>query len=349
MGQNPLQAYNAIEGGAERERVLMEQLPQVRYIARRIHERLPRHVPLEDLVHAGVVGLIDALNKFDQTKHVQFSSYAKFRIRGAILDSLRELDWSPRELRRKGRMIEQAYSRLSGRLGRAPSENELAKELTYNEVLAALEAQRRARYGKVGEWIEKLGFATQQDVTAALAIQWSCPIASSLKMEPIAPPHQLPLALLEAFHMWPQHFASSTNTLCLAFGERVDHGALYAIEKMLDCHTLPCVAGRKAIAQQLEHMRHEPSPNEIIRFGPLHDSAEMARIAGSYITKLDAEQVRLCRLGPFIWVRMRTRSLPVDVLFRLRSEPQHDAIPFRLMIPPPLERIESYWDSGAVK
>jgi len=129
MGQGPLQAYNAIEGGAERERVLMEQLPQVRYIARRIHERLPRHVPFEDLVHAGVVGLIDALNKFDQSKHVQFSSYAKFRIRGAILDSLRELDWSPRELRRKGRMIEQAYSRLSGTLGRAPGENELAAEL----------------------------------------------------------------------------------------------------------------------------------------------------------------------------------------------------------------------------
>src|SRR5215813_4560250 len=130
------EAYAAWQAEEDRERLLNEQLPQVRYIARRIHERLPRHVPLEDLVHAGVVGLIDALNKFDQTKHVQFSSYAKFRIRGAILDSLRELDWSPRELRRKGRMIEQAYSRLSGRLGRAPSENELAKELTYNEVLA---------------------------------------------------------------------------------------------------------------------------------------------------------------------------------------------------------------------
>ena len=82
----------------ERERLLVEQLPQVRYIARRIHERLPRHVPLEDLVHAGVVGLIDALQKYDRGKHVQFGSYAKFRIRGAILDSLRELDWSPRDL-----------------------------------------------------------------------------------------------------------------------------------------------------------------------------------------------------------------------------------------------------------
>jgi RNA polymerase sigma factor for flagellar operon FliA len=129
MTNHPAQAYNGVQTDAERERVLMEQLPQVRYIARRIHERLPRHVPFEDLVHAGVVGLIDALNKFDQTKHVQFSSYAKFRIRGAILDSLRELDWSPRELRRKGRLVESVYSQLCGRLGRTPSENELAREL----------------------------------------------------------------------------------------------------------------------------------------------------------------------------------------------------------------------------
>lgn len=129
MSKHPVQAYAGLQSDAERERVLMEQLPQVRYIARRIHERLPRHVPVEDLVHAGVLGLIDALNKFDQSKHVQFSSYAKFRIRGAILDSLRELDWSPRELRRKGRLVEQAHSQLAGKLGRAPTEIELAQEL----------------------------------------------------------------------------------------------------------------------------------------------------------------------------------------------------------------------------
>jgi RNA polymerase sigma factor FliA len=129
MTKHPAQAHPGGQTDAERERVLMEQLPQVRYIARRIHGRLPRHVPFEDLVHAGVVGLIDALNKFDRSKHVQFSSYAKFRIRGAILDSLRELDWGPRELRRKGRLVEQTYSQLSGKLGRAPSESELAPAL----------------------------------------------------------------------------------------------------------------------------------------------------------------------------------------------------------------------------
>ncbi len=113
----------------ERDRLLTEQLPQVRYIARRIHERLPRHVPLEDLVHAGVVGLIDALQKYDSAKNVQFGSYAKFRIRGAILDSLRELDWSPRDLRRKARGLEEAHHKLRSSLGRNPSEPELAAEV----------------------------------------------------------------------------------------------------------------------------------------------------------------------------------------------------------------------------
>ena len=113
----------------ERERILLEQLPQVRYIARRIHERLPQHVPFEDLVHSGVLGLIDALNKFDACKHVQFASYAKHRIRGAILDSLRELDWSPRELRRKARLLEQTHARLDTELGRAASEQEIADAL----------------------------------------------------------------------------------------------------------------------------------------------------------------------------------------------------------------------------
>ena len=113
----------------ERQRLLLEQLPQVRYIARRVHERLPRHVPFEDLVHAGVVGLIDALHKFDQDKQVQFGSYAKFRIRGAILDSLRQMDWSPRDLRRQSRLVQEADDKLRLKLGRSPSEPELAREL----------------------------------------------------------------------------------------------------------------------------------------------------------------------------------------------------------------------------
>jgi RNA polymerase sigma factor for flagellar operon FliA len=115
--------------GVEEERLLLEHLPIVRFLARRIHERLPQHVEMEDLVSAGLVGLMDAFTKFDPRKKVQFRSYAQFRIRGAILDSLRTLDWSPRDLRRKGRAVEKAIGQLTGRLGRAPSETEIAAEL----------------------------------------------------------------------------------------------------------------------------------------------------------------------------------------------------------------------------
>ena len=96
----------------ESQHLVLEQIPQVKYIARRIHEHLPKHVPFEDLLQAGMVGLIDALNKFDAEKHVKFGSYAKFRIRGAILDSLREMDWSPRDLRRKSRQIDTVTQKL---------------------------------------------------------------------------------------------------------------------------------------------------------------------------------------------------------------------------------------------
>lgn len=129
MTEATKQAYTGWQDDEERERLLNEQLPQVRYIARRIHERLPRHVPLEDLIHAGVLGLMDALHKYDRNKQVQFGSYAKFRIRGAILDSLREMDWSPRDLRRKARRLEEAHNKLRLQLSRNPSEPELAAEL----------------------------------------------------------------------------------------------------------------------------------------------------------------------------------------------------------------------------
>jgi RNA polymerase sigma factor for flagellar operon FliA len=113
----------------EQEHVLLEHLPMVRFLARRIHERLPQHVEIEDLVSAGVVGLMDAFSKFDPAKKVQFRSYAQFRIRGAILDSLRTLDWGPRELRRKGRAVEEGIRTLTARLGRPPGEAEVAAEL----------------------------------------------------------------------------------------------------------------------------------------------------------------------------------------------------------------------------
>jgi RNA polymerase sigma factor FliA len=127
----------------ERDRMMLEHMPSVRWIARRIHERLPQHVDLEDLVSAGTLGLLDAFRKFDPAKKVQFRSYAQFRIRGAMLDSLRLLDWSPRDLRRKGRAVEEAIRKLTAQFGRSPSEAEVAREMAleledYQQLLGEL-------------------------------------------------------------------------------------------------------------------------------------------------------------------------------------------------------------------
>ncbi len=120
-------------GLEERNRLVLEQLPQVRYIAQKIHARLPHHIQLEDLINTGVLGLIEALAKYDPGRNVGLQSYARYRIQGAILDSLREQDWSPRLLRQKGRQLEQARETLRGRLGRSPSQSELAVELKIPE------------------------------------------------------------------------------------------------------------------------------------------------------------------------------------------------------------------------
>jgi RNA polymerase sigma factor FliA len=122
--------------------LVMQELSQVYYIASRIRDRLPQQVDLEDLVSAGVIGLIEASRSFDAAKNAQFKTFAKFRIRGAILDSLREIDWGSRLMRRRGREIADATARLESRLGRAPVESEIAHEMQITpEQLLKLTAQ----------------------------------------------------------------------------------------------------------------------------------------------------------------------------------------------------------------
>lgn len=114
---------------AERERLILEHLPQVRLIARRIQERLPESISLEDLVSTGVLGLISAIDNFDSRHNVKLKTYAEYKIRGAILDSLRGLDWAPRQKRRKAKQIEAAISSAEQRFRRSPTEEEIAVQL----------------------------------------------------------------------------------------------------------------------------------------------------------------------------------------------------------------------------
>jgi len=120
---------SSVAEAADPSDLVMQELSQVYYIAARIRERLPRQVELEDLVNAGVIGLLEASRTFDSSKNIQFKAFAKFRIRGAILDSLREADWGSRSLRRRGREIAEATARLEARLGRHPVVSEIAEEM----------------------------------------------------------------------------------------------------------------------------------------------------------------------------------------------------------------------------
>ena len=151
------------------DELLLEQLPQVKYIARRIHERLPQHVPFDDLLHAGIVGLIDAMHKYDASKNVRFASYAKFRIRGAILDSLRDMDWSPRDLRRKARRLESAMQKLQSELGHSASEPELAQAMgmTLEEFQHMLDEIRGLEVGSLQ--IESLEDGRETDLSETIA------------------------------------------------------------------------------------------------------------------------------------------------------------------------------------
>jgi len=114
---------------AKRDELVLSQLTEVQFIARRIHKRLPVFVQLEDLVHSGVLGLLEATEKYDSTRNVQFKTFAQFRIRGAILDSLRKLDHASRRMRTKSRKLNAASEQLSLRLGRQPTEDEIAHEV----------------------------------------------------------------------------------------------------------------------------------------------------------------------------------------------------------------------------
>jgi len=124
-----LKKYQPPDRAEERERLILEHLPQVRLIARRIHERLPESVNLEDLISTGTLGLIAAIDRFNPDHNVKLKTYAEYKIRGAILDSLRGLDWAPRQQRKRTKQIEAAIAAVEQRLHRAPSEEEIASEL----------------------------------------------------------------------------------------------------------------------------------------------------------------------------------------------------------------------------
>jgi RNA polymerase sigma factor for flagellar operon FliA len=113
----------------KRNELILTYTPLIKYIATRLAARLPAQVSLDDLISCGIIGLIDAINKFDVSKNVQFKTYAEFRVKGAMLDELRALDWVPRSIRRKTTDLEKAYADIEKQVGRPATDEEVAQNM----------------------------------------------------------------------------------------------------------------------------------------------------------------------------------------------------------------------------
>lgn len=117
------------ESRVDRDTMIIENLPLIKFVVNRIAARLPSHVDREDLVQAGIMGLIDAVEKFEPSRGIKFKTYAELRVRGSVLDSLREVDWVPRNLRRRSREVQQAYVEIEQTHGRPATDQEVADRI----------------------------------------------------------------------------------------------------------------------------------------------------------------------------------------------------------------------------
>ena len=124
-----LKDYRSTVDPKVKDEIILEYAPLVRYIAQKIASRLPPNIELDDMISCGVIGLMDAIEKFDPSRDNKFKTYAEFRIRGAILDELRSQDWVPRSVREKAKMVEKAYAKLEKDLGRPATDEEMCGEL----------------------------------------------------------------------------------------------------------------------------------------------------------------------------------------------------------------------------
>jgi hypothetical protein len=198
--------------------------------------------------------------------------------------------------------------------------------LTAEQLRQALAAQRAAGHGRIGDWLQELGFVSDAQITAALARQWACPVlqARSLALDPQGGRiPRLPVALLESFAMAPVDYVPATATLHIAFGEGIDYTVLYAIEQMLGCHTEPCLVLSSVLRRNLTHLLQRRPDGELV-FDRVADNAELARIIRSYSVCAGATEIRLAACSSLLWVRLlRAPRHPLDLLLRPPSQTSH--------------------------
>jgi hypothetical protein len=180
---------------------------------------------------------------------------------------------------------------------------------------AALQAQREAGKGRVGDWLRRQGAVTEPQVTQALAMQWSLPIYPLEQREGnLNWAHLVPFALLDSFQMLPVHCAPDSGLLHVAFSSRVDYTALYAIEQMLECRTEPCLAQESSIEKALEKLHQGGCSTDIPIEGPMEPSIISCATLEQAL-KFGAQEVRVVGCANNIWVRLRALDIVRDLLF----------------------------------
>jgi hypothetical protein len=209
------------------------------------------------------------------------------------------------------------------------------QQLSAAQLRTALEAQRAAgsssiqntirKTMKIGAWLQELGFATEEQVTAALARQWSCPV---LRTGPAAmsaswlPPtfSGIPMPLLESFQMMPVELVEATGTLLIAFSERIDYTVLYAIEQMLGYRTEACLVCPSTLRKGLQVLARRRGASDVV-FERMEDAGECAHIIGNYSAKVKAKEVLLTRCGDHIWIRLeRLRQEALTLVLHTNSQ-----------------------------
>lgn len=124
-----LKDYRSTVDPKVKDEIIIEYAPLIKFIAQKIASRLPSNIELDDLISCGVIGLMDAIEKFDPSRDNKFKTYAEFRVRGAILDELRAQDWVPRSIREKAKLVEKTYAKIEAELGRPATDEEMCEEL----------------------------------------------------------------------------------------------------------------------------------------------------------------------------------------------------------------------------
>ncbi len=178
------------------------------------------------------------------------------------------------------------------------------QQLTAEQLRAALSAQRAAGCGRIGEWLQQLGFATELNITGALARQWCRPMLrneAALVAADCCP--LIPVSLLEYFQMMPVALVEPSRTLLMAFGDGIDYTALYAVERILGYHTEPCLMSANILRERLRSLATQRTGGDVF-FDRVQDDAECARIVGSYAARISAKELRMARCGKYLWVRL---------------------------------------------